>query len=83
MDATADKAGELKRITMEVLGDAPGMKFYARAGKMLDDGAWSSASLVSATREIEKMVRLFVGAEFAVRLKERYKEYFKGHTFHI
>jgi hypothetical protein len=78
-----DNAGELKKLTREVLGDNPGESFYAKADKMLEDGAWSRAALISATREVEKIVKLFVGVEYANLLGTKYKEYFKDPSFRI
>jgi hypothetical protein len=78
-----DNAVELKRITREVLGDSPGESFYAKADKMIEDGAWSRSSLLSATREVEKIVKLFVGVEYANLLGTKYKEYFKDPLFRI
>lgn len=78
-----EKAEELKKITRQVLGELPGAGFYAKVDKMLEDGEWSTASLLSATREIEKIVRLFVGVEDANSLGKKYKDYFHAHTFHI
>ena len=78
-----EKAEELKKLTRDTLGDGPGAGFYAKVDRMLEDGDWSNTSLVSATREIEKMVKLFVGIDSAGLLEKRYSEYFKSHKFKI
>ena len=78
-----DKARALKKITREVLGDRPGSSFYNKINWMLDEADWSNASLVSVTKEIERMVKLFIGVEFAGMLEKRYKDFFINNTSHI
>jgi hypothetical protein len=78
-----NKAEELKGITRAVLGDSPGQGFYARVEHMLDDSSWSNTSLLSATKEIEKAVRLFVGVECARTLQKKYKEFFKKYPAYV
>jgi hypothetical protein len=78
-----NKAEELKGITRAVLGDRPGQSFYARIELLIDDGSWSNTSLLSATKEIEKAVRLFVGVECARSLQKKYKEFFKKHPAYV
>ena len=80
---TKVNAEELKAITRGLLGDRPGARFYAQADKMLEDRAWSSTSLIKATREIEKIVKLFIGVESAALLGKRYSEYLRSHSFQI
>ncbi len=73
-----DRGDALKKITWDILGKRPGRGFYIKADRMIDDAAWSNPSLLSAAREIEKIVRLFVGIECADMLQKRYREFFKG-----
>ncbi|MHB8172932.1 MAG: hypothetical protein ACYDFU_00535 [Nitrospirota bacterium] len=68
----------MKKITWDVLGKRPGKGFYLKADRMIEDGAWSTPSLLSAAKEIEKTVRLFVGVEYAHALQKKYREFFKG-----
>lgn len=78
-----NKAEELKRITRDVLGDSPGQSFYAKVEHMIDDGSWSNTSLLSATKEIEKAAKLFVGVEHAKSLQKKYKDFFKKYTAYV
>ena len=78
-----NKTNELKAITRKVLGDRPGKNFYARVDRLLTEGVNTNASLLHATRNIERTVKLFVGVELASSLNQRYSDFFKNHPSYL
>ncbi len=78
-----NKAKVLKAITRQVLGDSPGKDFYSRVDRLLTEGVNTNASLLRATRNIERTVKLFVGVELAVSLNQRYSDFFKNHPSYL
>lgn len=78
-----NKAEELKAITRRVLGNRPGKGFYSKADRMLTEGTCTNASLICATRNIERVVKLFVDVELAVSLNKKYSDFFKNHPSYL
>lgn len=78
-----NKSRELKAITRKVLGDRPGKDFYARVDRLLTEGVSTNASLLRATRDIERTVKLFVGVELAASLNQKYSDFFKNHPSYL
>jgi hypothetical protein len=78
-----NKAEELIAITRKVLGDRPGKGFYSKANSLLTEGTCTNASLLSATRKIELIVKLFVGVELAVSLNRKYSDFFKNNPSYL
>jgi len=78
-----DKADELKAITRKVLGDRPGKGFYSRVDRMLTEGVCTNTSLIRTTRNIERIVKLFVGVELAGSLNQKYSDFFKNNPSYL
>lgn len=78
-----NKAEELKAITRKVLGDRPGKGFYSKADRLLTEGTCTNASLLRATKNIEWIVKLFVGVELAGSLNRKYRDFFKNNPSYL
>ena len=77
-----NKAEDLKRIMRAVLGRGAGA-YYARFDRMLEEGDFAHASLLSVTRKIESIVRFYINVEKADLLGEEFREYLKKNSSYL
>lgn len=68
---------QLKQIIQDVLGSIASEVLLSRVHAVLDEGSKDAASLKQACGKIEKIVGLFIGADHAQILANRFAQVLK------